>query len=742
MPVLATDHFSGYRLEREIHRGAQGAVYTAVQQSTGRRVALKVLHEQAFGGPLEQARFEREMRVLAALQHPNIVAIHDGGSHGGRFFLVMDYIAGQPLDAYVAGQPRSVLETIELFVPICEAVNAAHVRGIIHRDIKPANVRVDGAGRPFVLDFGLAKLTDNEPDGSGMAGPSGPARTLTGQFLGSLPWAAPEQAEGSPSRIDIRTDVYALGVLLYQMLTGKFPYPVTGPMKETLDVIVTWPPVPPRSLRREIDDELETIVLKCLHKEPARRYQSAGELARDLARYRAGEPIEAKRDSGWYMLRKGLRRHRLPVGLAAGFVIMLALFGIAMASARLRAEHEADKYRQVLAFLQTMLAGVDPENIGSDDLTVHEILDHAAARVQQELVDQPEVAAPVHQTLGNHYRKLGLYPDAERHLRAAVALRRRLARGDDPDLADALKDLAVVLQDKREFSEAEPAAREALEMRCRIFGAGSLEAAESMHDLACILIDEGYERATATSQPGRVQAEGVLLAEEGRAREAVELAGESLAIRRRLLTDPHDALAASLGNYGWCLMGLGRLDEAETALRDAVEMVRRLPGDHERSLATRLTYLRDLLHTRGDLAGEEAALREAIDIRSRRLAADHPALAWNLVCLAQVHLKRGDFAEAESLCRRALDGYIRRRGPQHEDVADCQQVLAQILDAQGRYGEAEAWWSACLETRRKLLPAEHPDLAIAEVGLIQNRTASNRATPNHAVDRAGGSVAP
>ena len=319
--LIAPDYFPGYEIQREIHRGAQGAVFRALQKNTGRSVALKLLHDHAFGGVLDKARFEREMRVLAALKHPNIVAIHDGGSHNGRFYLVMDYIAGQPLDVYMASGQRSICETVSLCIQICDAVNAAHVSGIIHRDLKPANVRVDQMGRPFVLDFGLAKLltTGWNDDGANAGG------TLTGQFLGSLPWAAPEQAEGSPSRIDMRTDVYALGVILYYMLTTKFPYSVAGPIKRTLEAIVQHPPVPPRRFRKEINDELETIVLKCLNKERERRYQSAGELAQDLRRYLAGEPIEAKRDSPWYMFRKSALRFRIPLAVVGLFVLLLSI---------------------------------------------------------------------------------------------------------------------------------------------------------------------------------------------------------------------------------------------------------------------------------------------------------------------------------------------------------------------------------------------------------------------------------
>ena len=346
-PLLSADAFPGFELRHEIHRGAQGSVHLALQKSTGREVALKLLHQHAFGGPLERARFEREARILAALRHPNIVTIYDGGSIDGRVYLVMDYIAGEALDAYMAGRKLSVHETLALFIPICDAVDAAHMRGVIHRDLKPANVRVDATGRPVVLDFGLAKFAGGtdafEPDGGGQ---TGGAITQTGQFLGTLPWAAPEQADGSSDDVDTRTDVYALGVLLYQMLTGQFPYEVVGSMRAVLDNIASAQPTPPRKLCRAIDDELETILLKCLSKERERRYQTAGDLVRDLRRYLAGEPVEAKRDSAMYVLRKTIRRYGMPLSVLGGTMLLLIGLSITAWNQALRANQAADTARK------------------------------------------------------------------------------------------------------------------------------------------------------------------------------------------------------------------------------------------------------------------------------------------------------------------------------------------------------------------------------------------------------------
>lgn len=321
------DSVPGYEIVREIHRGGQGVVYQAIQKATTRKVAIKVMKEGAFAGPRDKARFDREVEILAQLEHPNIVGIVDSGEAGGSLYFVMDYISGKSLDAFISEHELSIDAALALFSKICDAVNAAHLKGVIHRDLKPGNIRVDGSGEPHILDFGLAKIATGS-----VSDESHPhVMTMTGQFVGSLPWASPEQAAGAVGEIDLRTDVYSLGVILYQMLTGgRFPYKVIGNMRDVLDAIMKAEPAKPSTVRRQIDDEVETIVLKSLSKERDRRYQSAGELGRDVKRYLAGEPIEAKRDSGWYLLSKTLNRYRVPAGVAAGFVVLLAAFAVAM----------------------------------------------------------------------------------------------------------------------------------------------------------------------------------------------------------------------------------------------------------------------------------------------------------------------------------------------------------------------------------------------------------------------------
>ncbi len=313
VPVAVT--IEGYDILAEIHHGGQGVVYKAVQKATKRTVAIKVLLQGPYASPRQRDRFKREIQTAAKLRHANIVTVYDSGvTPDNRNYFSMEYVHGQSLDVYLSDRSLSIDATLRLFKQICDAVNCAHQNGVIHRDLKPGNIQIDAQGAPHILDFGLAKIA-----GPGMD--DGALVTETGVFMGTLPYASPEQAAGDPNLIDTRTDVYSLGLLLYQMLTGGSPYCVIGPMPEVLKNITEAEPGKPSGIRREIDDDVDVIVLKALAKEKERRYQSVESLGRDVERYLNGEPIDAKRDSLWYILSKRLRRqvvrHRLGASLIA-----------------------------------------------------------------------------------------------------------------------------------------------------------------------------------------------------------------------------------------------------------------------------------------------------------------------------------------------------------------------------------------------------------------------------------------
>jgi serine/threonine protein kinase len=320
-PAFPTE-VPGFQLVREISRGGQGVVYEARQLSTGKRVAVKVIKDGPFATPREKARFEREVQILVALEHPNIVTVLDRGTTtNGFYYLVMPFVAGRRLDHYLAdkrdrdGEVHDPSNLLKLFMKICDAVNAAHLRGVVHRDLKPGNILVADDAEPRILDFGVARAgfgLSGEVDAADAEAAGPQPVTITGQFIGSLPWASPEQAEGIASRIDTRSDVYSLGVVLYQMLTGQFPYVVAGTMRDVLNNILTAEPTPPsvvvanrqtqafehgrrprRQLRPAVNEAIEAIVLKSLSKRRQDRYQTAGEFGRDIANYLSGKPTAA-----------------------------------------------------------------------------------------------------------------------------------------------------------------------------------------------------------------------------------------------------------------------------------------------------------------------------------------------------------------------------------------------------------------------------------------------------------------
>ena len=331
------DLVSGYHIQEEIHRGGQGVVYRAVQTRTHRTVAIKMLLGGRDATERQKERFEREIRIAAGLRHPNIVTVHESGFiSDGQYGLVMEYIEGVPLDRWSrsldgarghSAQRRDLRERLRVMIKVCDAVLCAHQHSILHRDLKPANILVDASGEPHVLDFGIARD----------AGPGQPARmTHTGEFAGTLTYASPEQVSGDLSRVDTRTDIYSLGVIMYELVSGKMPYAVDGPISRAIRSIETAEPVPLPQRTRDpdgpwVDGEVSTIILKAMAKDPARRYQTVAGLRNDIARYLAGEAIEARRDSTWYVLRKTAARHRVVVAAAGLIILLLAAFGAVMA---------------------------------------------------------------------------------------------------------------------------------------------------------------------------------------------------------------------------------------------------------------------------------------------------------------------------------------------------------------------------------------------------------------------------
>ncbi len=726
------DSFTGYQLIREIHRGGQGVVYQAIQKSTKRKVAIKVMKEGPFASTADRGRFEREVQVLAQLQHPNIVAIHDTGVAAGHQYFVMDYISGQPLDVHMAGGQRGVEETLRLFAAICDAVNAAHVRGVIHRDLKPGNIRIDGNSEPHILDFGLAKLPAGSADASMM--------TMTGAFVGSPPWASPEQAEGILSNIDTRTDVYSLGVILFQMLTGKLPYDVTGSMREVLARIQIAEPNRPSAIRRGLNDEVDTIILKCLAKERERRYQMAGELARDVRHYLAGDPIEAKRDSIRYVLFKQLRRFRLAATIAAGFVLVVTVGFITSLTLWRQAEYaQLNEGRQrkvaeaVNTFLQEMLSSANPDKLLGPDVTVRTALDAAANRVDQgSLRNEPETEAAVRSTIGSTYCALGLYEPAEAQLRNALEIRERLFGKEEVEVARALEDLAWLMVQKRDFATAESLLRRALLIRERMLGEDHPDVAATLASVAWTLqwqgdfrTAESLLRQALTSLRRHLGNDhvnvarslnylGTVLLNRDEYDEAERLFREALAIRRRLLGDEHPDVNISRSNLAMVLQKKGSYDEAESGLREALSQnVTILPREH-RNIATSHNRLAMSLQEKGNDDEAERLYLEALAI-ARKSPGGQGTEAEILNNLADLYLrKKGDVASAEPLVREAVSIHRKLRVPQPVSLMYILVLLGDVLAAKGDPEGAQAALREALAIQLKTLPEKHWRIAYTE----------------------------
>lgn len=734
------DSFTGYQIVREIHRGGQGVVFQALQKSTRRKVAIKVMREGPFAGASDRARFDREVQILGQLKHPNIVTIHDTGVAAGCHFFVMDYISGQPLDVHMASGPRGIDGTLRLFAHICDAVNAAHLRGIIHRDLKPGNIRIDNDGQPHVLDFGLAKVAvplHTQPPSAGAAVGLQPM-TITGQFIGSLPWASPEQAEGAPDKIDIRTDVYSLGVILYQMLTSKFPYEVVGNMRDVLDRIIRSEPTRPREIRREINDEVETIVLKCLSKERERRYQSAGELGRDVERYLRGEPIEAKRDSLGYLLGKQVRRHKAPILLGVGFILLLTAglisslilwrqaesarrgeqqqFQIAQKAfeaseqaraaekeQRMQVERQRSTLLGTVTFLEDLLSQVGPaKSLGRDTTLLRELMDRAAQSLsEQQLKDQPEVEFRLRLTIGDTYRQIGELVRAREMIQPALDLAVGPLADDRAHSARALIRHQRLLIDENKLQDALVAAQEALRLFSNLPNVDHEEFAEAYY------------------------AVGRCLERLGRHSEALREYRTSLAMLQKLFPGDHRYVARSLGGVATCLEQTGYPDQALPLFEQVLAMFQRLnPGDHPNTIRglNNLAYCLEWLNRRDEALPKYKA---ALEMAQRLYHADHPDLAYNAFTLGDCLRAMGRYEQALPYFEQSLA--IRRRlAPQAGlDVAEVANALAVSLQQLGRPADALPHLESAVQILRAALP-HHLNTLAAELNLAQVLTTVNR----------------
>jgi serine/threonine protein kinase/tetratricopeptide (TPR) repeat protein len=742
-PFEHPERIGPYQIIQVIGEGGMGIVYDAEQKEpVRRRVALKMM-KVGMDTKEVVARFEAERQALAVMQHPGIAKVLDAGAtEQGRPYFVMELVRGIRLDEYCDRQRLSTRQRVELFVDICGAVQHAHQKGVIHRDLKPSNILVteeEGRTTAKVIDFGVAKATGQRLTEETLA-------TTFGQALGTLAYMSPEQAEMTGLDVDTRTDIYSLGVILQELLTGKVPLdpkevgapaflaqliqrdhtmPTLGSTvsrsgREKLAKLAELRRTDVNRLRKELRGDLQWIVQKAIDKDRTRRYETANGLAMDLQRYLADEPVVARPPSFAYRTGKLVRRNRTAV--AAAVVVAVALVVSAVVSTvgmvrAVRAEaataREAEALRQVSDFLVRLFEVSDPSEARGSSVTARELLDEAAGRIDAELAGQPLVKARLMQTMGEAYRSLGLYEQAQPMLEQALAVREEEVGQEDPGVAESLTHLGWLFNARGRYDDAEHLYRRALEMQQRLLPEGDPAIAETMAGL------------------------GSIYTEQGRFDEAEPLLVESLAMREQALDPDDPELVRGLGSLAHLYFEAGRHAEADSLFQRELDIRERTLGAYHPDVALTLANLGGVRWYRGMLDDADRFLRRALEIRMMVLSPDHPDLADALNSLGALAWTRGRFDEAAELYNDALRIYQRALGPEHVDVgrvlnnlAETQWKMGEYDEAEatflralrikwkmGEYDEAEATFLRALRIKERVMEPGHPSLAVTLNGL-------------------------
>jgi len=698
-PPLAGVTVGAYTLVSLIGHGGMGTVWLATR-SDGRfegRAAVKLLNTALVGRAAEE-RFKREGTILARLTHPHIARLVDAGvTAAGQPYLVLEHIAGRHIDRYCNEERLGIEPRIRLLLDVLSAVAHAHANLIVHRDLKPSNVLVTADAQVKLLDFGIAKMLEGDEQASD---PS--LLTMEGGPLLTPKHAAPEQVTGG--RITTATDVYALGVLLYELLSGAHPTAVDARTPaEFVKAIADTEPTPlsqavrdsaapdaasrlaeerattPDRLRRVLRGDLDTILGKALKKDPAARYPSVAEFAADLRRFLNHQPIAARPDASLYRAAKFARRHRrvLAAGTAVLFLVasVVAFYTVQLRAERDRARLQAEKAAKVSELLTGLFTGADPYRTpGDKDPTVQNLLDSGAERVGRELADQPELQAEMFTVIGRTYERMGLRAKALPLLEQALAVGRRTLGPAHVRIAQSLNDLGVLQRQQGNLAASQPLLEESLAMRRRLLGAEDKDVAVTLVELGRTLEDRGQDDQAAVNFR------------------------EALAIRRKLFGEEHRETATSKSGLGLFLLRRGDLAAAATDLRV-------LGPDHPNTAASKAN-LALVLMAKGDAAGAEKLVREALDIKRRVFGVTHVEYAQTLGNLAAAIELQGKLAEAQTLLDESLRTLRPSLGEDHPRVLIAAANLARVRIARGDAGGTEPSLRQILSTRRRLYPQD------------------------------------
>ena len=734
--TLAGKRIGCYKVVRVIGEGGMGVVFEAEQEHPCRIIALKVIKPGYANAELSR-RFERESEVLARLQHPGIAQIYEAGAaqtaFGPQAYFAMELIHGMPLREYAESQRLGTRQRLELLAKVCDAVEHAHQRGIIHRDLKPANILVDEIGQPKILDFGVARVTDSDVQAT--------RQTDIGQLVGTLAYMSPEQVTADPLELDTRSDVYALGVILYELLANRLPYQLSHQLPEAVRAIREEDPTRLSSISRAYQGDVETIVAKALEKDKGRRYSSAAALATDIRRYLADEPILARPASTSYQLRKFARRHKaLVMATAAIFVVLIG--GIIVTTwqavrAR-RAEVGAAVAQQtaqaVNDFLQNDLlaqASSDkqaaPNQKPDPDLKVRTALDRAAARLEGKFAKQPLIEASVRQTIGSTYEDLGLYNEARRQFQRALDLYRRALGEEDPKTLGSARALGFLAVYQGRYSEAESLLSHTVSIQRRVLGPNHPDTLASMSNLALAYEKQGrYSQAEALEtremeirrrisgpdDPLTLKSMNNLALvyyDQGKFAQAETVYRQLVEARRRILGPDHPDTAKTMNNLALIYRAERKDPEAEALYGQALEILRRVLGpDHpDTTLTMNNLVVTDI--AQGKYAPAELLANQVVAMRRRLLGAQHPDTLQSLHNLALVYYFRGKYAQSEELYHQVIE--LRRRvlGPYHSKTLLSIRNLADLYDVRREYPRAEALLTETIESYRRVGGAEHPD---------------------------------